>query len=941
MGNRHFWLAASAVILSLASRAEACTLSAPDNTDSREIELTVDCPGAPFFKISERSDFGETAASGVVVTIDAVGPDQAYADISVSYPGGVAGGNGLPFEVPGPERELRLLVVLFHFADGGPLPGYATPAWAEKLVFTGGHDGRGFSNSIKAHIEQNTYGAVTVTGEVYPQWLSVRDVEAYRRLDLDTAPDRLFAQEIVENLRAADPGFFIGKDFDFLVALTPGALLATTGRSDHMFPGWPDPEGVFEGWAMYDIPVDSSSPLYATITDERRASESETIVVPRFNPLTVDGVWLASDAGRSGTNYFEGGRVRTDPMRPNRYAAFIELGTPLPAAGTEVVVSYTPRVADRADDARMVDASPDTLPDAWGFGHVMHELYHAVGHLLTPAGDPVGDLYHNPQQLIGPYGLMARGAWNISDADGVDRYVPANLSSYSKVKLGLVSPYELRYGENETGLRLWKSAEGDFRDTETRTKIVKVPLHPAADNGHRQLVELYPMAEARFSGQEYLLLEWRTRRADIEAGGYNFDEGLPHEGLVVYRVIEGDPGSPHGDMTGDLVRIVDASAAYSALPRSTLDEFWAEDVFSLETSPAPYGTDSGLGEYVAGAAWNWKAGDRSAIAHTLSAGAGEKIIRARFMNLDGAVVAESSATLSLDERARNAVPVADAGPAVVVTDDDRDGVESVVLDGSASSDADGIIISYDWHMAGALLATGVTSTVSLPVGEHTVSLIVADEDGATASDTIVVRVLAGNVPPVAVAGADVNMVDADGDGIETVTLDGSGSYDDDGTLVGYSWYREGTLIGSSDRVSATFASGSHTVTLVVTDDAGATSEDALVVDVTDGTVRAPSGLTVTETGGSITLAWSDNSTNEIGFVVEQGSKKKGEIVFSRAAAVAADVTSLGMAQPAETVLYRVMAIGTASNSDYSNLVEYKSRGNGDGGGNGNSRKGPN
>ena len=32
-------------------------------------------------------------------------------------------------------------------------------------VFGGDHDGRGLINSIKAHIEQNTYGTVTVTGE--------------------------------------------------------------------------------------------------------------------------------------------------------------------------------------------------------------------------------------------------------------------------------------------------------------------------------------------------------------------------------------------------------------------------------------------------------------------------------------------------------------------------------------------------------------------------------------------------------------------------------------------------------------------------------------------------------------------------------------------------------------------------------------------------------
>jgi hypothetical protein len=127
------------------------------------------------------------------------------------------------------------------------------------LVFGGDHDGRVLANSIKAHIEQNTYGTVAVSGEVYPTWVEVSSIETYRDLNLTPTPDRRFAEEIVQRLVETDPDFFAGKDFDFLIALTPGGLMATTLCGDRIYSSWPDLHGIFEGWAMFDIPIDSNS----------------------------------------------------------------------------------------------------------------------------------------------------------------------------------------------------------------------------------------------------------------------------------------------------------------------------------------------------------------------------------------------------------------------------------------------------------------------------------------------------------------------------------------------------------------------------------------------------------------------------------------------------------------------------------------------------------
>lgn len=108
----------------------------------------------------------------------------------------------------------------------------------------------------------------------------------------------------------------------------------------------------------------------------------------------------------------------------------------------------------------------------------------------------------------------------------------------------------------------------------------------------------------------------------------------------------------------------------------------------------------------------------------------------------------------------NQAPVANAGADQTVTDSDGNGSETVALNGSGSSDPDGTISSYVWKEGATQIATGVTPSVSLAVGTHTLTLTVTDNAGATASDTVVVTVnAAGGVTPTTVtsqvsAGSD-------------------------------------------------------------------------------------------------------------------------------------------------------------------------------------------
>jgi subtilisin len=88
----------------------------------------------------------------------------------------------------------------------------------------------------------------------------------------------------------------------------------------------------------------------------------------------------------------------------------------------------------------------------------------------------------------------------------------------------------------------------------------------------------------------------------------------------------------------------------------------------------------------------------------------------------------------------NSPPVANAGADQTVVDSDGNGFENVSLNGSGSFDLDGYIVSYEWYEGATLLATGTTPTINVAVGNHTITLVVIDNEGATGSDSTQVNV---------------------------------------------------------------------------------------------------------------------------------------------------------------------------------------------------------
>jgi outer membrane protein assembly factor BamB len=87
----------------------------------------------------------------------------------------------------------------------------------------------------------------------------------------------------------------------------------------------------------------------------------------------------------------------------------------------------------------------------------------------------------------------------------------------------------------------------------------------------------------------------------------------------------------------------------------------------------------------------------------------------------------------------NHAPVADAGPDQTVYMDNLPSA-LVTLDGSASSDKDGDAFTYTWKQTDTTLATGVNPIVQLPLGTHTITLIVSDGRGGIDMDQVIITV---------------------------------------------------------------------------------------------------------------------------------------------------------------------------------------------------------
>ena len=81
---------------------------------------------------------------------------------------------------------------------------------------------------------------------------------------------------------------------------------------------------------------------------------------------------------------------------------------------------------------------------------------------------------------------------------------------------------------------------------------------------------------------------------------------------------------------------------------------------------------------------------------------------------------------------------ASAGQGQLIFDTDGNGTETVKLDGAASKTDEGTITSYVWTENGIEIASGVTPTVTLTLGVHTIQLTITTSLNLTKSALVVI-----------------------------------------------------------------------------------------------------------------------------------------------------------------------------------------------------------
>jgi PKD repeat protein len=198
--------------------------------------------------------------------------------------------------------------------------------------------------------------------------------------------------------------------------------------------------------------------------------------------------------------------------------------------------------------------------------------------------------------------------------------------------------------------------------------------------------------------------------------------------------------------------------------------------------------------------------------------------------------------------------------------------DTIEFDGSASSDPDGSIQSYEWDFNG----DGVTDSTGEKTshsysgsGDYTASLTVTDDEGATDTTTQTVSVNKDETEtnPVAEFTYSPNSPTVS----EEVTFDASTS-SDDGTIQSYLWDFNGDGLTDATGQSATHeftSSGEYTVKLTVTDDQGLSDTVTNTVSVEEsessvGNISISNPATVTPNGEfSMTLEMPEVATSAV------------------------------------------------------------------------------
>ncbi len=178
---------------------------------------------------------------------------------------------------------------------------------------------------------------------------------------------------------------------------------------------------------------------------------------------------------------------------------------------------------------------------------------------------------------------------------------------------------------------------------------------------------------------------------------------------------------------------------------------------------------------------------------------------------------------------------------------------TVDVDASTSTDPDGSVSSYAWDFGDGATGSGKTASHTYAgAGTYTVTLTVTDDRGGTATTTRSVTVVANEPPTARLTHTESGL---------TVSVDGRGSSDPDGSIASYAWTLGDGSTATGGTASHTYAAaGTYPVTLTVTDDAGARATTTASVTVVPPANESPTAsFTAAVSGTSVAVDASASS----------------------------------------------------------------------------------
>lgn len=225
--------------------------------------------------------------------------------------------------------------------------------------------------------------------------------------------------------------------------------------------------------------------------------------------------------------------------------------------------------------------------------------------------------------------------------------------------------------------------------------------------------------------------------------------------------------------------------------------------------------------------------------------------------VDDGTVSSAPDALVISTTRQNTAPVANAG-----ADQSAQVGTVVLLDGAASSDADGDALTYAWTLnsrpanSASTLQSANTATPALNIdqpGTYVAQLIVSDGVAASAPDTVAIST--ANSPPVANISAPATVKWG-----TTVTLDGTASSDRDGDALGFDW----SLLSHPNGSDASIDAANGTTATFTADKPGVYVTQLVVND--GHTDSEPASATITATNNA-PVATDDSATTSAGTAV--------------------------------------------------------------------------